>query len=229
VEAYLGLGAVLGQLGDDAAQAAAYQTALQLRPDDAITWSKLGVALSAVDGEETAAEAAFRRCVSSGADDARGPLNLGRYLAKLSRPAEAIHSLYAASAIDAEYFEEVILGVGTARGQQGRLREAIASFEAALRLTPTNDKLRASLGPMAANAAAVEAVAATGNDAVTDLCGTPCQDVVDSAGYSVCAITWADGCGEVPPPAGFTAQTLVAQLCHRACSFYVWARTQQRK
>ena len=38
---------------------------------------------------------------SARAGDARAPLNLGRYLAKLSRPAEAIDQLYAAAGIDA--------------------------------------------------------------------------------------------------------------------------------
>ena len=42
-------------------------------------------------------------------EDARPPLNLGRYLAKLSRPAEAIEQFYAAAVTDAEYFDEVQL------------------------------------------------------------------------------------------------------------------------
>ena len=51
----------------------------------------------------------------------RPPLNLARYLVKLSRPAEAIGSFYAAAAANPEYFGEVKLGVGTAKAQQGRL------------------------------------------------------------------------------------------------------------
>jgi len=65
-------------------------------------------------------------------------------------------------------------------------------------------------------------------DAVADLCGTPCQNVIDGAGYTVCAITWADGCGELPPPQGFTAQSTVAELCRKACAFYAWGRLQQQ-
>ena len=61
------------------------------------------------------AEAAFRQAVQVAPNDARPPLNLGRYLAKLSRPAEAIEQFYEAAVIDAEYFDEVKLGVGTAR------------------------------------------------------------------------------------------------------------------
>ena len=31
-----------------------------------------------------------------------------------------------------------------------------------------------------------------------DVCGAPCQAIVDSAGYRVCAMTWAEGCGDAP-------------------------------
>jgi hypothetical protein len=32
------------------------------------------------------------------------------------------------------------------------------------------------------------------------------------------------GCGEVPPPPGYTAQSTVAELCGRACAVYVWQK-----
>ena len=58
-------------------------------------------------------------------------------------------------------------------------------------------------------------------NAVDDLCGTPCQEVVDTSGvWSVCAITWSDGCGEETPPDGFSAESTVASLCGHACAFY---------
>lgn len=113
------------------------------------------------------------------------------------------------------------LGVGTARAQQGRLREAIARFEAASRLEPSNERLRDSLGPMATKADAVEAATAGDANAVGDVCGTPCQDVVDASGYAACAVTWAAGCGEVSPPPGFTPESTVAELCRRSCAVYV--------
>ena len=69
----------------------------------------------------------------------------------------------------------------------------------------------------------LEEAAAGLEDSVDDLCGSPCQDVVDSAGYRVCAITWADGCGEAAPPTGFTASSAVWQLCERACAYYLHA------
>ena len=227
---YRGLGAVLGELGEGGAQLRAYRTAVKLRPADAMGWSKLGVALSALEADEAVveAEAAFRRACTTAPEDARAPLNLGRYLAKLSRPAEAIASFYEAAGADAEYYEEAALGIGTARAQQGRLREAVGRFEAALRISPGNERLRASIGPMTMNAEAVEVALGGAEDAVADLCGTPCQKVIDGAGYTVCAIMWADGCGEIPPPQGFTAQSTVAELCRKTCAFYAWGRMQQQ-
>ena len=76
---------------------------------------------------------------------------------------------------------------------------------------------------MEANAAKVEAATAGATDAAADVCGTPCQDVVDGSGYQVCAVTWRDGCGDLPPPPGFTADSTVASLCAKACAFYTWA------
>lgn len=236
-EAYIGLAGALGGLGDEAGKVRAYRSALKLRSSDAATWSKLGVTLTSLDADQAAAcseedcaagaEDAFRQSCSADPTDARQPLNLGRYLAKLSRPAEAIASLYAAAAIDAEYYTEAILSIGTARAQQGRLSEAVAGFEAALRIDGSNDKVRGAIPLMASNAGAVEAMG--GSNAVPDLCGTPCQDAVDGSGYTVCAITWADGCGEIPPPAGFSAQSTVAELCGGACAFYVWMLKQQEQ
>lgn len=106
--------------------------------------------------EYSQAEAAFREACAVAPDDPRPPLNLGRYLAKLSRPAEAIDEFYAAAVIDPEYFEEVKLGVGTARAQQGRLSEATLNFESASRMWPTRrlePRARRSLCPLTVPAA----------------------------------------------------------------------------
>ena len=55
------------------------------------------------------------------------------------------------------------------------------------------------------------------------LCGTPCQDLVDSAGTAVCASTWREGCGEdEPPPAGFGPDASVAELCSLSCAWYTF-------
>jgi len=48
--------------------------------------------------------------------------------------------------------------------------------------------------------------------------------VVDTAGYTVCAVTWAEGCGDAPAPEGFTAESTVGELCELACAFYLLQR-----
>jgi len=222
-ESHLGLASTLGAMEEFQLEVASYRNALELRPSDAMTWINLGIGLSFYEADE--AEAAFRRAVELAPTDTRtvglAPLNLGRYLAKLSRPAEAIGAFYQAAAADAEYFEEMKLGVGTARAQQGRLREALEHFQSASRMKPSNAALRESLVEMESKAALVEALAAAHPNAVAELCGTPCQDVVDAAGVTVCGITWADGCGEgVAPPEGFNAASTVVELCSSACAFH---------
>ena len=32
-------------------------------------------------------------------------------------------------------------------------------------------------------------------------------------------MSWSDGCGDAPPPAGFDAQAKVGQLCAHACAY----------
>lgn len=188
----------------------------------------IGIAYSRVD-EIEAALAAFREAVAVAPADARPPLNLGRYLAKLSRPAEAIEAFYDAAVIDPEYFDEVKLGVGTARAQQGRMAEATRNFESAARMSPKNEKLRDSLEEMRTTAAKVDSAAASLTNAHDDVCGTPCQDVVDGSGFVACALTWMEGCGDAPPPAGFHAKSTVADLCARSCVFYFVSREQQQQ
>ena len=86
--------------------------------------------------------------------------------------------------------------------------------------SPNNEKLKASLQGMRENAAIVEAASEGLVDAAGELCGTPCQEVVDVSGITACAVTWEVGCGDAEPPAGFTAASTVAELCSKACAFY---------
>eukprot|EP00310_Coccolithus_braarudii_P020182 CAMPEP_0183347078 /NCGR_PEP_ID=MMETSP0164_2-20130417/12016_1 /TAXON_ID=221442 /ORGANISM="Coccolithus pelagicus ssp braarudi, Strain PLY182g" /LENGTH=93 /DNA_ID=CAMNT_0025518459 /DNA_START=33 /DNA_END=314 /DNA_ORIENTATION=+ len=88
-------------------------------------------------------------------------------------------------------------------------------------MQPLNDKLAASLPGMRAKADAVEAASAGFVNAVDDVCGTACQDVLDSSGVAACAFTWREGCGELPPPQGFTPSSSVAELCASSCAVYL--------
>lgn len=221
-EGWLALAASRGALGEYAAEASAYDRALKLRPADTMAWMNLGMARFSLDDSEAARDA-FETAHNLEPKDARPTLSLARMLAKLSRPAEAIEAFYTAAVIDAEYFDEVKLGVGTARAQQGRLAEATLNFESASRMDPKNEKLSTSLAQMAERAEELTNFSEKMSDALSDLCGTPCQDVVDAAGYTVCAITWADGCGDAPPPEGFDVSSTVAEMCAKSCAFYTLA------
>ena len=173
-ESHIGRAECFAALGEPLKEAEALRAALAINGADVKAWINIGVAYSQTDDTEKA-EAAFREAVEMAPNDARPSLNLGRYLAKLSRPAEAIDMFYSAAVVDAEYFEEVKLGVGTARAQQGRLREATEAFGSASRMSPKNEKLKDSLVEMGERAEALEAMAAEMVDAAGELCGTPCQ------------------------------------------------------
>ena len=57
-------------------------------------------------------------------------------------------------------------------------------------------------------------------NAASELCGTPCQDVIDGSGTAVCSMTWGEGCGDEPPPSGFSAASTVAELCSLSCAYF---------
>ena len=122
-DTWANMAAALGSLGEYTRETAAYQKAVEIRPDDVKAWLNLGISRTSA-GEHAEAEAAFASASAADPQDPRPPMNLGRLLASLSRPAEAVASFYAASALNSEYFDEVKLGVGTARAMQGRLQQA---------------------------------------------------------------------------------------------------------
>ena len=53
------------------------------------------------------------------------------------------------------------------------------------------------------------------DDATVSVCGTSCQKIIDFG--APCSITWADGCGETPPPANFTSESTLYELCPNEC------------
>mmetsp|Transcript_42825 Transcript_42825/g.138918 ORF Transcript_42825/g.138918 Transcript_42825/m.138918 type:complete len:81 (-) Transcript_42825:155-397(-) len=75
---------------------------------------------------------------------------------------------------------------------------------------------------MEQSAARLAAASDSLRDAVHSVCGTPCRDVVDASGTGVCAVTWAQGCGDTPPPDGFSADATVEALCPLACAAFTF-------
>jgi len=219
-DAWVNLAAALADLERFGEEADAYEHAAELRPSEALPWLNLGEARLST-GDEAAAELAFRRASAAAPTDARPFLSLGRLSARQSRPAEAIDLFYQGALANSEYFDEAKQGIATARTQQGRLSEALADFESAQRMAPNSEKVRAAVEDVRRQAAALARVEAGLEDRAAEVCGTPCRDVVDTSGYAVCAVSWADGCGDAPPPDGFSAASRVADLCERTCAFYL--------
>ena len=48
-----------------------------------------------------------------------------------------------------------------------------------------------------------------------DLCGSTCQQAKDSG--APCSMTWKRGCNGHSPPAGFTVQSILFELCPNEC------------
>ena len=53
--------------------------------------------------------------------------------------------------------------------------------------------------------------------------------MIDTSGWGVCTITWADGCGDARPPDGFKPESTVAELCSKACAFYFMQRDEAQQ
>ena len=137
----------VGSLGQYDDETAAYRRAVVLRPSDLKAWINLGISRTSA-GRPDEAEDPFRQAAAASPSDPRPPMYLGRLLSTLSRPAEAISSFYEVAALNAEYFDEVKLGVGTARAMQGHLADATDNFASASRMDPKNARLAASLEGM---------------------------------------------------------------------------------
>jgi len=219
-ETRINLAAVLAEAEDFEGEAENYQRALELRPHEAKAWLNLGISYNA-QGRNDLAEETFQKASVALPNEALVPLTLAKMYAKLDRPAEAIDQYYGAAVLNSEYFDEVKLGVGTARAQQGRLAEATVNFESASRMAPKNKKLADALVGMRSGSQKLAEASADFSNAVADVCGTPCQDIVDTNSYNICAVTWGDGCGDAPPPAGFDATSTVADLCRKSCAAFV--------
>jgi hypothetical protein len=87
-------------------------------------------------------------------------------------------------------------------------------------MDPANERLRLAVNDVEKQAARLAKQEEGLLDRAGELCGTPCRDIVDTSGYTVCAVTWREGCGDAAAPEGFTADAAVAELCELSCAFY---------
>jgi hypothetical protein len=92
-------------------------------------------------------------------------------------------------------------------------------------MDPTNEKLQLAVEDVEKQAARLVKLEAGLSDRAGELCGTPCREVVDTSGSTVCAVTWVEGCEDAAPPEGFAPEATVAELCELSCAFYSLQRS----
>ncbi len=137
------LGMALYSKGDFADAAAAYERAVELRPDDAETHKNLGLAYGET-GEEEKAEAAFRTSFSLDGNAAAAQY-LARILYNTKQFEEALE--YVEKALDKDRRSTSAYNLkGVILNQLGRYEESAGSFQAALVLTPDDVHIQVNLG-----------------------------------------------------------------------------------
>ncbi|MGD8808876.1 MAG: tetratricopeptide repeat protein, partial [Gammaproteobacteria bacterium] len=143
-DAHALLARILSQTGDlDGAEDHA-QTALDHKPDDAVTMAYLGAILMAKNRNEDAV-AAFRRAVDLRPDDAILLNEYGNALAATGRHQEAITALRTAASSRAD-LPEIHNNLGNALRASGRLTEAADCYRQALSLRPIYPEALNNLG-----------------------------------------------------------------------------------
>ena len=134
----------LYEAGDIGSALMKAQQVVSARPDMALSLQYLGF-LQRETGDIEAAVVSLRRAVAANPQDGSVAALLGAYLMEAGRPAQSVDILrpYAeASAPDLE----VLMVQGGALARIGRTREAIATFEKALAIDPTNAQAKSNLG-----------------------------------------------------------------------------------
>jgi predicted O-linked N-acetylglucosamine transferase (SPINDLY family) len=144
VRAHVSRGTILLQLGDAAAAAEAYSTALVQDPDNAVVHYHLGQA-HARSGYDELAVAAYRRAIALQADFADAEVAQGEALEKLGQLDNAMASYDRALYIRPDSFE-AHRNLGSVLSRLGRLDDAVASYRRALAIKPDDVAMRNNLG-----------------------------------------------------------------------------------
>jgi predicted O-linked N-acetylglucosamine transferase (SPINDLY family) len=132
------------RLQRQAEAAAAFRSAIAIKPDFAEAHNNLGIALKNL-GEHEAAVASYRQAIECKPDYADAHNNLGVTLKILGRPAEAVACYERALEIKPDY-ADAHNNMGNMLKDMGRRDEAIASFERALAIRPDYADANNNLG-----------------------------------------------------------------------------------
>ncbi len=141
--AYVGLARAQMELGELAAAEETFREAIRVRPGDWWSHSQLGGFYAGQNRFEEAAEA-FRRVVELTPDNARGYSNLGAVLILAGRNEEAIDALE--RSIDLRPNYRAYTNLAMAYRYEGRLQDAVHSYQQALALDPRDHRVWGNLG-----------------------------------------------------------------------------------
>ena len=131
--AYFELGTAYGKLGNESDAIASYARAAELRPGHLATWVRLAQSY-AKRGDLALAADAYRRALYLEPGAREETLELAAILERLGLNEERTQLLM--NLTSARPDPEILLALARARGEEGKLDEAVRLFDAALDVTP---------------------------------------------------------------------------------------------
>jgi len=144
-EAHNNLGLVLTQANDDEAAIAEFREAIRTSPDYADAHDNLGAALTSTDNEQAIQELEKAVALAPGSVKAQFNLAAAYGTSPNHGPGEQIEQLRKVIALSAN-FVRAHVALGKALLQDGKVPDAIAELQEAVRLEPQNGEARYQLG-----------------------------------------------------------------------------------
>ncbi len=141
--AYFELGTAYTKLENDADAVAAYARAAELRPNHLATWVKLARTHAKRKDLALAADA-YRRALALEPGAREETLELAAILEQLGQTAERTQLLQGLT--ESRQDPEIMLALARARGEEGRIDEAVRLFDAALGVPPDDVAARLDAG-----------------------------------------------------------------------------------
>ncbi len=143
-EAHNVLGMIAHRRGDLAGAAAAFEASLAARPGQAHVLSNLGAARRG-QGDLAGAAAAYRAAIAANPDLPEAHANLANLLSDQHQPGEAEAAANEALRLAGPH-ANIMMTLGVARFQQGKLLAAADAFQQAVALDPTHAEACRNLG-----------------------------------------------------------------------------------